>query len=137
MLPKKGPVWTGQRNARRGPRHNYTQVLASSTPQKSLKTIALFMTTSTIICVSLLYVPFLWDKILLRSALPRSNSLMSSCSTKQGVLSRISIVMFAHQQNMIVFTVWSTKYGSAGLHTANKMFTNETKWVLELFKSGW
>lgn len=43
--------------------------------------------------------------------------------------------MFTHQQNMIVFAVWSTKYGSVGLYKmftkANKMFTNETKRVLE------
>jgi len=94
------------------------------------------MTTSTIICVSICAIFMGQNTVLLRSALSHSNSLMSSCSTKQSVLSRISIVMFAHQQNMIVFTVWSTKYGSAGLYTANKMFTNETKRV-ELFKASW
>lgn len=75
--------------------------------------------------------PFLQDKIVLRSALPRSNSLMSSCSTKQGVLSRISIVMFTHQQNTIVCAVWNTKYGSAGLDAANEIITNEIKKFLE------
>lgn len=131
MLPKKGPVWTGQRNARRGPRHNYTQVLASCTPFENYMH---YLWTQAPYYAQV-YMAFLQHKILLRSALPCSNSLMSSSSIKQDVLSRIS--MFTNQQNTTVCAVWSNKHSSARLDAANKLITNETKRFLELFKSSW